>query len=852
MPRDGVEPSVQELYEDAPCGYLSLLLDGTVVKANRTFLRSTGYSPDALLGRRLEELLTPSSRLYYDSHWRLKLDLQGEVREVPADLVCADGGRLSVLINATIARTASGVPTAIRASLFDATDRRRYERELVNARDVERAARERAERLQRVSAALSLAVAPADVAASVLGELVEFLDATEGELCVDGAVVGERRSGRAPIAGDATALTLRLSVGARDVGELRFAFAGPHASTAEEATFLSTCTALTAQALERAQLTAEANERSEQRAVISSLRARALADMKPSRLFEDAAQALHTRLRADRVTITSEPEIAVACGDELTATEPDPQLRIDIGSGPAAFGEICVHARAPRRFTAGDSEFAAGVAQVLCNAVERRRHDAIVHFQATHDPLTALPNRLMLSERLELEIARTRRNDAYFAICLLDLDDFKVINDSLGHQVGDEVLRAVGDRLLTVMRDTDMVARLGGDEFVILAADLKDKSEGELLAQRVSEALREPIAHTSGEHVIRASIGVMLGGPDSSVERVLSDVDVAMHHAKASARGGHALFDRSMRDRLRKRLVIEDELRVALRDGELRLFYQPVVNLLTGRLAGFEALARWQHPERGLISPVEFIPVAEASGLIVDLGHQALSEACRQLVQWRADGLIDDDVSIAVNVSGRQLTHPGFSAEVASVLSEAGLEQTPALLGLEITESVLMQSTDTPTAVLTGLANLGVGILLDDFGTGASSLARLKRFPVDTLKIDRTFVGEIDNGDSRDDDAILAAIIAMSTALDLRVIAEGVETGTQLASLRNLGCEEVQGFLFSRPIPADEVPSLLTRGFADLRPIAPLALPGDPSALPGDPRVRPSASYPLLARPTGR
>jgi diguanylate cyclase (GGDEF)-like protein/PAS domain S-box-containing protein len=817
--RDGVEPSVQELYEDAPCGYLSLLLDGTVAKVNRTFLHSTGYTAEALLGRRLEDLLAPGSRLYYATHWRPKLDLRGLVREVPADLVCADGHRLSVLINATIVLSASGRPTAIRASLFDATDRRRYERELVVARDVERAARERAEQLQRISATLSLAVTPAEVAASILGELVEFLGAVHGTLRVDGILIGELDADRSQRAGEAGALELALRAGEHDVGDLRFVFAEPHLSTAEEETFLRTCAAQCAQALVRAQLSSESRARSEQQAAVSSLRALALEDVALTRLLEEAANALRATLRADGVTIAPWHGTDIVYGVVGSPGEQSPSLRSAIGSGPDAFGEIRVHTRGPRRFTAGDTEFTVGVAQVLWSSVERRRHDEVVTFQATHDPLTSLPNRLLLSGRLEHEIARARRNHTYFAMCLLDLDDFKVINDTLGHQVGDDILRAVGDRLLTVMRDTDMVARLGGDEFVILAADLIDDEEGEMVAQRVSAALQKPFLHPSGEHVVGASVGVVVGGPTSTPESVLDDADVAMSHAKDSGRGLHAFFDHSMRDHLRQRLKVENELRVALRNGELRTFYQPVVNARTRRVTAMEALVRWQHPVRGLIPPLEFIPVAEASGLVVDLGREVMREACRQLVRWRADGLIDDDVSIAVNVSGRQLTHPGFDAEVAEVMADTGMDRTPALLGLEITESILMRSTDSPTAVLTGLASLGVGILLDDFGTGASSLSRLKRFPVDTLKIDRSFIREIDDED-KGDDAIVSAIIAMATALDLRVIAEGVESAAQLTSLLTLGCDEIQGYLFSRPLPADEMQRLLAIGFAD-RPVAP-------------------------------
>ena len=806
--REGVEPSVQELYEEAPCGYLSLLIDGTVVKANRTFLRSTGYRADALLGRRLEDLLTPGSRLYYANHWRPKLELNGEVREVSADLVRADGSRLAVLINATVALSASGQPTAIRASLFDATDRRRYERELLSARDVERAARSRAERLQRVSAALSDAVTPADVAGAVLRELGDYLDADHSALWVDGSEIGHLTGDRVPTSGIAETLRLGLRVGEREIGELRFDFATPRPSTPEEETFLSTCMAHCAQALARAQLFAEATERSDQQAALATLGTRALEDVALATLIEEATQAVLATLRADSVTV-SHPDDAfdVAPGDD-GGGEPGSTLSIAIGSGPNALGELVVRAGPARRLTPGDADFAGGVAQLLWHSAERRRNDELARHQATHDPLTGLPNLLLFSERLEHEILRARRSQKYFAMCVVDLDDFKLINSTLGHHGGDRLLCAVGERLVAVMRDFDMVARLGGDEFVILAADLADQDDSETLARRVADALREPFAQGDSEHVVRASVGIVQGGPDSTPEGVLRDANVAMYHAKDSSRGNYALFDVSMHDHLQRRLEIENELRVAVRDGHLRVFYQPVVNGATRRLLGMEALVRWEHPRRGLISPAEFIPVAEATGLIVDLGRHVMREACHQLAQWRDESLIPDDVGVAVNFSGRQLVHAGFIAEVAEVLAETGLDETPGLLGLEITETVLMQSTDAAAAVLAGLAGLGVRLLLDDFGTGASSLSRLKRFPVDTLKIDGAFIRGVGK-DDREDDAIVAAIIAMADALGLRVIAECVETEQQLGVMLKLGCENIQGYLFSRPLPAHEMRRLL-------------------------------------------
>ena len=807
--REGVEPSVQELYEDAPCGYLSLLMDGTVVKANRTFLHSTGYPADALLGQRLQDLLTPGSRLYYDNHWRPKLELNGEVREVPADLVRADGSRLAVLINATVAMSGSGQPMAIRASVFDATDRRRYERELVSARDVERAARSRAERLQRVSAALSDAVTPADVAGAVLRELGDYLDADHSALWANGSQIGHLEGDRVPTSGVADTLRLGLQVGEREIGELQFEFGTPRASTPEEETFLSTCMAHCAQALARAQLFAEATERSEQQAALAALGTRALKDVALATLIEEATQAVLNTLRADSVTVVRPGDVVdVRCGDDPGHVEPASTLSVAIGSGPNPLGELVVRAGPARRWTAGDADFAGGVAQLLWNAAERRRTDELAKHQATHDPLTALPNLLLFSERLEHEILRARRSQKYFAMCVVDLDDFKLINSTLGHQGGDRLLCAVGERLVTVMRDFDMVARLGGDEFVILAADLADPDNSETLAQRVADALSEPFHQDGSEHVVRASVGIVQGGPDSTPEGVLRDANVAMYHAKDSSRGNYALFDVSMHDHLQRRLEIENELRVAVREGHLRVFYQPVVNGATRRVLGMEALVRWEHPRRGLISPAEFIPIAEATGLIVDLGRHVMREACRQLVQWRDESLIPDDVGVAVNFSGRQLVHAGFIAEVADVLAESGLDKTPGLLGLEITETVLMQSTDAAAAVLAGLAGLGVRLLLDDFGTGASSLSRLKRFPVDTLKIDGAFIRGIGK-DDREDDAIVAAIIAMADALGLRVIAECVETEQQLGVMLKLGCENIQGYLFSRPLPAHEMQQLL-------------------------------------------
>jgi diguanylate cyclase (GGDEF)-like protein len=522
-------------------------------------------------------------------------------------------------------------------------------------------------------------------------------------------------------------------------------------------------------------------------------------------------EAVCELLEAEGVMVIAPDGIALA-GKGRTDLEPAGALAVPIGIGDRSYGELRVWAQGltPRR-----ESFVAGIARVLLNSIERRRQEEATQHQATHDPITDLPNRLLLRERLRHEVARAGRDGTGFALCLLDVDDFKLINDTLGHAAGDDLLRAIAGRLDASMRATDMLARLGGDEFVVLGPDLDSQEEAEALARRVSEALRPPFAVQGSDLAVRASIGVVLGDAGSSPDALLRDVDLAMYDAKARGRGQQAVFDDSMRERMRSRVKTEDDLTTALRDGDLLVYYQPVVAAGSRQVSGVEALVRWMHPERGLVPPDEFIPVAEASGQIIELGQQVMGEACRQLVRWRADGLVDDDFSVAVNVSWRQLTRPGFPGDVARILAETGLD--PGGLGLEITETIAMESAEHSGEVLAELAGLGVELLLDDFGTGASSLARLKRLPVDTLKIDRAFVRGV--GDREDeDDAIVAAILAMAEALGLTVVAEGVETEVQLRRLEGLGCQLIQGFLFSRPLPPRELEELLRTAAARVHP----------------------------------
>jgi diguanylate cyclase (GGDEF)-like protein/PAS domain S-box-containing protein len=449
----------------------------------------------------------------------------------------------------------------------------------------------------------------------------------------------------------------------------------------------------------------------------------------------------------------------------------------------------------------------------VLDATDRRRAEAALRHRALHDPLTGLPNRGRFEELVAAAL-RELAGDERIAVLLLDLDRFKTINDALGHQVGDDVLRLAGQRIGDAAGPRATVARMAGDEFaVLLGAGAGERAAGRTVAA-VLAALAEPLGEGAGGHALGASAGIVLGDRTADAVGLLRDADVAMYQAKAEDRARMVVFDAPMRARALDRARMVAELRAALREDQLRVFYQPVVAAPTGAIVSMEALVRWEHPERGLLAPGAFMAVAEESGLVCDLGRFVLREACAALAAWRAEGVAGDGVGVAVNVSARQLADPRFPAEVAATLRATGLDATPELVGLEITETTMM-SDATSALTLGALASTGVELLLDDFGTGASSLARLKRFPVDTLKVDRAFVTGLGGGDGTDD-AIVAAIMRLAEALGLRVIAEGVETGDQLTLLRDLGCERIQGYLFSRPVPPEEMRALL-RAPTDVR-----------------------------------
>src|SRR5829696_1483844 len=435
--------------------------------------------------------------------------------------------------------------------------------------------------------------------------------------------------------------------------------------------------------------------------------------------------------------------------------------------------------------------------------ISRELEESREHFRAAalHDALTGLPNRTLLMNHLKLAVEHAKRRPDYrFAALFLDLDRFKVINDSLGHLAGDQLLVQLARRLEECIRGTDTVARLGGDEFAILLSDIEGYADAARVAERIQEELARPF-HLGGHEVYTsASIGITLSETGyQEPEAILRDADTVMYRAKANGKARHELFDEAMHARAVALLRTETDLRRAVERDEFRVVYQPILSLRTGEVAGFEALVRWHHPERGVVSPAEFLPVAEETGLLVEIGRRVLREACRQLSEWRAGGLVRPAHYVSVNLSGKQFAQAGLAASVAEALADAALD--PRCLRLEITESVVMSDAEAACATLGGLRAQGLGISIDDFGTGYSSLSYLHRFPVDTLKVDRSFIGRMGEGDENGE--LVRTIITLARNLGMQVVAEGVETARQGDLLRGLGCEYAQGYFFSRPLDPD-------------------------------------------------
>jgi diguanylate cyclase (GGDEF)-like protein len=430
---------------------------------------------------------------------------------------------------------------------------------------------------------------------------------------------------------------------------------------------------------------------------------------------------------------------------------------------------------------------------------ESRRADVKIAHMARHDALTDLPNRVLFREKLEEAMVHARRGNLLALLCL-DLDQFKAVNDTLGHPVGDALLQAVAARLTERVRETDTVARLGGDEFAVVQAPVDKPTEVADFAERLIAMLEEPFLVHGHQIVISTSIGIAFAPQDGlDADELLKNADLAMYRAKSDGRGVYRLFHTAMDAEMQARRLLEIDLRHALRGDQFELYYQPLIDLHTQAVSGFEALLRWNHPERGMVSPAQFIPLAEEIGAIAPIGEWVLRQACVAAASW------DGELCVSVNLSPMQFKSRNLVASVATALREARLR--PRQLELEITETVMLQDTEATLATLHELRNLGVSIAMDDFGTGYSSLSYLRRFPFDRIKIDQSFVREI--GMQRDCGAIIRAVIALSREFGMATTAEGVETREQLCALALAGCSDIQGYLFSRPVPLRDIPAML-------------------------------------------
>ncbi len=505
---------------------------------------------------------------------------------------------------------------------------------------------------------------------------------------------------------------------------------------------------------------------------------------------------------------------------DIPADDPDPLRTLEaLRSAAPDVPVIVLSDRADEDFglaavTAGAQDFLRTaelnpvlLARAVRYAIERKRSEVDLAHQALHDPLTGLPNRALFIDRLTVALDRSRRTGAPVAVLFLDVDTFKQINDTMGHAAGDQLLTVLADRFHPMLRPMDTVARFGGDEFTFLFEELESEREAVLIAERITRAASQPLMLGDGEMTVAVSIGIaIVSDPSVTPDSVIRDADTAMYRAKERGGARFELYDENSRHRASERLEFEDALRQALERSELRVHYQPQVTLNgeTG-LSGFEALVRWEHPQRGLIDAAEFLALAESTGLIVPIGLWVLGQALRQVARWRQSR---PGITVSVNLSARQLADPGLVASLATAIDDSGAD--PGVLYLEVTEDTVQKDPELAERMLEAFSQLGVKLAVDDFGTGHSSVQSLRHLPLEAIKIDPSFVAGL--GANPDDAALLGALVELGHALGVTVVAEGVETDTQLAHLRDLGCDGAQGYLFSRPLPEDGVHALLGPG----------------------------------------
>ncbi|MCB1831080.1 MAG: EAL domain-containing protein [Chromatiaceae bacterium] len=456
---------------------------------------------------------------------------------------------------------------------------------------------------------------------------------------------------------------------------------------------------------------------------------------------------------------------------------------------------------------ADQKEAFVGTYGVVRDISERKRAEEVINFQLYHDLLTKLPNRALFRDRLNLAISQAKRSKSKLAVMFLDMDRFKVINDSLGHLAGDQLLQTIALRLSSCLRDGDTLARVGGDEFNLLVPGINGRDDAAMVARKIMERLKEPVVLDGYEVFVSFSIGIAIFPEDGqTIDVLVKNSDMAMYHTKTHGKNGYEFFADNMKAAFHRQLSMENGIRKALEKKEFELFYQPQIDVMEGRVCGMEALIRWNHPERGVLLPDQFIPLSEETGLIVEIGNWVLDSACRELKAWRLQG-VSDDVQMAVNISAAQLMQPEFERTVLDIMAKHGVSGRQ--LELEITENILMQDMDQAVSKFQQLAANGVRVAVDDFGIGYSSLSYLHSLPLNTLKIDRSFISGVQA--AKDRSSIVTAVLAMARELNLEVVVEGVERKAQVDYLRRLECSKAQGFFLGRPGPSEEIRELLRK-----------------------------------------
>ncbi|ARU31275.1 hypothetical protein CAP31_05985 [Sulfuriferula sp. AH1] len=728
---------IEDLYNNAPCGYHSLDADGLIVRMNNTELAWLGYTRDAVVGKmNFQNLLTPDSLRTFQQNYP-DFKAHDEVKNLDYEFIRKDGTLIPVLLSATAVRDSNGVFVMSRSIVFDVTERKEAEK-----------IQNRLNRALRLLSDCNMALVHAEEEHKLLADICQLIVQTGGYMMV---WVGYAEQDEAK--------TVR-----------------PVAQFGYEHGYLEQMNVTWADA---------------------------------ERGRGPTGTAIRTGATEVNQDYLSNPRMlpwrdaAIQRGYHSSIALPMPGKKHILGA-------LAIYSQDTDAFSPEEvklleelaSDLAFGIETLRMRAEGEAAEEKLV-FLAQHDSLTHLPNYLLLRDRFDQAVVLAQRDGNKVAMLFLDLDNFKHINDSLGHNFGDQVLLQVVERLKSCIRDTDTISRQGGDEFVILLSDVHDVNAAGDVAQKIIEAFTDAFVIEGYTISTSFSVGISLF-PDDGIEfeTLFKRADTALYQAKDSGRNAYRFYAQKMNTDAIEQMQMQGQLRNALKQQEFILYYQPQVDIASGRIVGAEALVRWQHPEMGLVSPAKFIPLAERSGLIIPLGEWILYEACRQARLWREKGL--PDLVIAVNLSAIQFKRGNILDTVSDALARSGLPAN--CLELELTESILLQDIDMTMKTLQTLKRMGVKLSIDDFGTGYSSLSYLKQLAVNKIKIDQSFVRDL--VDDQGDDAIVKAIIQLGHTLQLTVIAEGVETEIQLAFLRNYGCDEIQGYLFSRPVSADKFVAL--------------------------------------------